>query len=361
MDENISNCNSRLRDSAQGDENQSPKSGDSSEANAEEIPCKRESAVNRKQRRNQKRKRKWKPYNELTWDEKRVKDDRESRKAFAKRERLSAEGHPIAPYNTTQFLMDDRKSLISSSSPSTLAQPDEGRYTHTQNDNDDNDNLSLNYQSQCVNNTITCNCTSCTNSNSENSAIHTERCGYQLSEASETKSLELPQIPGKNKNENDLNDNMNMSCVVKPANAKNIDQHTSNTKPDIALCGKVNSVVAVNQDSHKSNDWQNEVNAGKSNKEQNSTSCAVPSSAKQNSCARDHHDHSSSVPNSKPGGINNQGEDIQNYIMDDFSHTYADIHVEHLQSMSKAELIEECLKLEKKVSFCQFYYYKNCF
>ena len=38
-----------------------------------------------------------------------VQDDWETRRAYAKRERLSAEGHPIAPYNTTQFLMEDRK------------------------------------------------------------------------------------------------------------------------------------------------------------------------------------------------------------------------------------------------------------
>lgn len=60
-------------------------------------------------RKRRRQKRKWKPYRELSWEEKRQQEERETKRANAKREELVAAGHPIAPYNTTQFLMDDHK------------------------------------------------------------------------------------------------------------------------------------------------------------------------------------------------------------------------------------------------------------
>ena len=50
--------------------------------------------------------RKWRPYTTLTWDERRVVDERETRRACQKREQRIASGQPMAPYNTTQFLME---------------------------------------------------------------------------------------------------------------------------------------------------------------------------------------------------------------------------------------------------------------
>lgn len=65
-------------------------------------------AVRRKKhRRGKSKKRKWKPYNKLTWDEKRELEDREARRAHRVREERFAHGQPVAPYNTTQFLMED--------------------------------------------------------------------------------------------------------------------------------------------------------------------------------------------------------------------------------------------------------------
>lgn len=53
------------------------------------------------------RKHKWKPYHKLTGDERRRLEERISRRAYRNRERMSASGLTLAPYNTTQFLMED--------------------------------------------------------------------------------------------------------------------------------------------------------------------------------------------------------------------------------------------------------------
>uniref|UniRef100_A0A8C4QSJ9 HEXIM P-TEFb complex subunit 1 n=1 Tax=Eptatretus burgeri TaxID=7764 RepID=A0A8C4QSJ9_EPTBU len=53
----------------------------------------------------QKRPRRWKPYNKLSWDEKRALEERDGLRAARLRAELLARGRPVAPYNTTQFLM----------------------------------------------------------------------------------------------------------------------------------------------------------------------------------------------------------------------------------------------------------------
>ena len=53
-------------------------------------------------------KRHWRPYLELSWAEKQQRDERQSQRASRVREELFAKGQPVAPYNTTQFLMNDR-------------------------------------------------------------------------------------------------------------------------------------------------------------------------------------------------------------------------------------------------------------
>ena len=52
---------------------------------------------------------KWKPYTKLSWEEKRIQDERESRRATQRREQRFASGQPMAPYNTTQFLMEQHE------------------------------------------------------------------------------------------------------------------------------------------------------------------------------------------------------------------------------------------------------------
>lgn len=58
-------------------------------------------------RRPSKKKRHWKPYYKLTWEEKRKFDEKQSLRASRVRAEMFAKGQPVAPYNTTQFLMDD--------------------------------------------------------------------------------------------------------------------------------------------------------------------------------------------------------------------------------------------------------------
>ncbi|KAM5273324.1 protein HEXIM1 [Ctenodactylus gundi] len=54
-----------------------------------------------------KKKRHWKPYYKLTWEEKKKFDEKQSLRASRIRAEMFAKGQPVAPYNTTQFLMDD--------------------------------------------------------------------------------------------------------------------------------------------------------------------------------------------------------------------------------------------------------------
>lgn len=61
----------------------------------------------RHRRRTSKKKRTWKPYNKLSWEEKKALEEKETARASRMREEMFAKGLPVAPYNTTQFLMDE--------------------------------------------------------------------------------------------------------------------------------------------------------------------------------------------------------------------------------------------------------------
>lgn len=67
----------------------------------------RELGRKRHRRLPSKKKRSWKPYNKLTWEEKKRLEERESQRASKMRAEMFAKGQPVAPYNTTQFLMED--------------------------------------------------------------------------------------------------------------------------------------------------------------------------------------------------------------------------------------------------------------
>lgn len=58
-------------------------------------------------RRPSKKKRRWKPYYKLSWEEKKELDERETIRASRVREEMFAKGLPVAPYNTTQFIMEE--------------------------------------------------------------------------------------------------------------------------------------------------------------------------------------------------------------------------------------------------------------
>ncbi|XP_059526421.1 protein HEXIM2 isoform X1 [Myotis daubentonii] len=72
--------------------------------------CSVEAVLSRKKhrRRPSKRKRHWRPYLELSWDEKQQRDEKQGQRASRLREEMFAKGQAVAPYNTTQFLMNDR-------------------------------------------------------------------------------------------------------------------------------------------------------------------------------------------------------------------------------------------------------------
>ncbi|XP_064030652.1 protein HEXIM1 [Pogoniulus pusillus] len=74
----------------------------SSVGRTEELPVKK-----KHRRRPSKKKRRWKPYSKLTWEEKQQFDERQSLRASRLRAEMFAKGQPVAPYNTTQFLMED--------------------------------------------------------------------------------------------------------------------------------------------------------------------------------------------------------------------------------------------------------------
>ena len=59
----------------------------------------------RKKHRRGKHRRKWKPYSRLTMEEKRELEAREAARALKREARLA--GKPSAPWNTTQFIMED--------------------------------------------------------------------------------------------------------------------------------------------------------------------------------------------------------------------------------------------------------------
>ncbi|XP_051894568.1 protein HEXIM1-like [Pristis pectinata] len=61
----------------------------------------------RHRRRPSKKKRRWKPYFKLSWEEKKQLDERESVRAAKTRAEMFAKGFTVAPYNTTQFLMEE--------------------------------------------------------------------------------------------------------------------------------------------------------------------------------------------------------------------------------------------------------------
>ena len=80
------------------------------EGNRENSEMKVKDKPKKKHRRGARKKHriKYKPYNKLTWDEKRKLDEKDAVKAVRRREELVAKkGRPIAPYNTTQFLMEE--------------------------------------------------------------------------------------------------------------------------------------------------------------------------------------------------------------------------------------------------------------
>ncbi|XP_026884079.2 protein HEXIM1-like [Electrophorus electricus] len=92
--------------------------GDSGDGPEEEARCQTQSAASpacadarvakkRHRRRPSKKKRRWKPYYKLSWEERKARDEREAARAWRARAEMFAKGLPVAPYNTTQFIMEE--------------------------------------------------------------------------------------------------------------------------------------------------------------------------------------------------------------------------------------------------------------
>lgn len=67
------------------------------------------------------------PYSKLSWEEKKQRDERDTKRAFKLREQINAKGRPSAPYNTTQYLMAEHD----------LEEPDLGSHAHMQSDGEE--------------------------------------------------------------------------------------------------------------------------------------------------------------------------------------------------------------------------------
>ncbi|XP_049624140.1 protein HEXIM1 [Suncus etruscus] len=101
------------RDRRNGEARGEPGPGAPGEARGEPEPepgapgVRRQPGKKKHRRRPSKKKRLWKPYYKLTWEEKQQFDEKQSLRASRLRAEMFAKGQPVAPYNTTQFLMDD--------------------------------------------------------------------------------------------------------------------------------------------------------------------------------------------------------------------------------------------------------------
>jgi protein HEXIM1/2 len=82
----------------------SPRSESSSERAEDATPGKK-----RRHRRGKHRRRAWKPYSKMTPEERQQAESREAARA-ARRER-NLMGKPAAPWNTTQFIMEDHETV----------------------------------------------------------------------------------------------------------------------------------------------------------------------------------------------------------------------------------------------------------
>lgn len=87
-----------VMDASRRESETSPRSGSSSERAEDQTP-------KRKRHRRGKHRRRWKPYSKMTPEERQQAESREAARA-AKRER-DLMGKPAAPWNTTQFIMEE--------------------------------------------------------------------------------------------------------------------------------------------------------------------------------------------------------------------------------------------------------------
>lgn len=121
------------RDSTENEREQSNNVSDTSDEKQTtfEDPQVKPMPIRKKHRRGSKR-RKYKPYAKLSWEEKKALEERDTKRAYKMRERyMNEKGRPTAPYNTTQFLMAEHD----------VKEPDLGSHSHVHSNSESVDSL----------------------------------------------------------------------------------------------------------------------------------------------------------------------------------------------------------------------------
>jgi len=113
----VKNQQPRRRSNEASKQENSGSGGDDEEGG----PRKRKGAHRRGCKSGKRHRGNWKPYSKMTWEERQASDERESRRATQKRAEREASGKPMAPYNTTQFLMNEHPADHLQLSPPLLA------------------------------------------------------------------------------------------------------------------------------------------------------------------------------------------------------------------------------------------------
>lgn len=114
-DENMETMND-LKEAPQGDQEKENRNSHGGPLEVEATEGKtfvNNDGVNEKKKKRRRRPKggskhkKYKPYDKMSWTERRNLEEKEAVRANQKREDAFKHGHPVAPYNTTQYLMED--------------------------------------------------------------------------------------------------------------------------------------------------------------------------------------------------------------------------------------------------------------
>lgn len=92
-----------------GGEESAPKKLDQEQRSQSSGSVETGSVKKKRKPRRPKRRKRYKPYHKLTFEEKQELAERETKRAEKFRAERFAHGHAMAPYNTTQFLLEDRE------------------------------------------------------------------------------------------------------------------------------------------------------------------------------------------------------------------------------------------------------------
>ena len=117
-------CITDKKDAEEGDNSVPVTTAQPLDADWKPLPIRKKHRRGSRRNNNKPRKR-YVPYSKLSWEEKKQRDERDTKRAHKLREQyINAKGRPTAPYNTTQYLMAEHD----------LEEPDLGTHAHMQSD-----------------------------------------------------------------------------------------------------------------------------------------------------------------------------------------------------------------------------------